>query len=96
MEEKFTVKDKTGKDVECDIITTIECPTNSNFEYVVFNDGTTDENDNIVFIYGKLYKVNGEYELHNNITDAELAYIKKMLGPKFTQHVLDSIDEGDK
>ncbi len=92
---KFTTKNKNGEDVECDIITTIESPTSSDYEYVVFNDGTVDENDNIVFMYGKLYKNDDEYELHNNVNDAELVYIKKMLGPKITQHILDAFKEGE-
>ena len=34
---QFTIKDKAGKDVECDIISVIPCPGTTDYSYVVFN-----------------------------------------------------------
>ena len=93
---KFTIKDKLGKDVECDIISVINNPNTSDYSYVVFNDGTVDLNDNIVFMYAKLYKdEDDDFVIENNVTEEELDYIKQMLGPDITKHILEAFNEGE-
>lgn len=70
----FTVTDKNGKEVECNIVSLI--PKNDTESYVVFFDDTKDENGNIVFKYGRLVKDNDEYELKTGINENELEYIQ--------------------
>ncbi len=93
---QFTIKDKFGKDVECDIISVINSPDNSNYSYIVFNDGSVDANDNIVFMYAKMYKdEDDDFVIENDVTEEELAYIKQMLGPDITNHILEAFNEGE-
>ena len=70
----FTVTDKNGKEIECDIVSLI--PKDEYESYVVFIDDTRDELNNVVLKYGKLIKNNDEYELKAGIDQNELEYIQ--------------------
>ena len=72
-ELEFTILNE-GKEVECTILSLI--PKNNNESYMVFTDGDKDDNDNIIFKYGLLKKVEEDYELEPGVSLEELDYIK--------------------
>lgn len=71
---KFTITSSNGETVQCDVLSLF--PKNNLESFVVFIDDERDENGNVVLKYGKLVKVDGDYELKAGITDEELNYIK--------------------
>lgn len=88
----FTITDSNGNEVLCDIISVIPNPHEKDCNYVVFTDNSKDEDDNIIFLYGKLYKKDDSYELKNNVSEKELLYIKKMFGPTITKQILNELN----
>ena len=87
----FTINDKDGNEVVCDIISIIPCPDTKEYNYVIFNDGSKDENDNIIFMYGKMKSDGEDLEILDGVSDKELVYIKKMFGPSFTKVLLNDL-----
>ncbi len=84
----FTILDKNGKEVFCDIISII--PNDDNTKtYVVFTDYSKDEDDNIVFLYGNLVVKDEEVELETDVNEEEVHYIKSKLGDDFCNHVIE-------
>lgn len=74
----FTVKDSEGKDVECEVLFTFESEeTNKN--YMVYTDNTTDEEGNIK-VYAAIYKEEeGNQILEPIETDKEWKIIETIL-----------------
>ena len=76
-ELKFSVKDNNGEIIDCNIVSLI--PIDDEESYIVFLDGEKDLEENAVFKYGKLVKINDDFELKAGVDNNELEYIKDCL-----------------
>ncbi len=87
----FTILDKDGKEVFCDIISIIPSE-NGEKNYVVYTDYTKDTDGEIVFMYGTFIQNGDEVILQNDVSDLELDYIKEKLGPDVSKHIIDYLE----
>ena len=88
----FTILDKNGKEVFCDIISIIPSEDKEK-NYVVFTDYSKDINDEIVFMYGTLVQDGDDVVLENGVSDVELEYIKGKVGPDVSKHIIDYLEK---
>jgi len=84
---KFTVIDKDGKEVECEVLFTFESEETEK-NYIVYTDNTKDINGN-VRVFASIYDPSRE--------DSELMPIKSNKEWKIIETILESIqEEGNK
>lgn len=88
----FTIKNKEGLEVICDIVSVVP-NEDTNEPYVVFTDYMLDENNEFVLQYGKLVKIDDEYVL-KVIDDKEVvALIKEKLQDEIVDYVNKQVQE---
>ena len=80
---KFTVIDKNGKEIECEVFFTFESEETGK-NYIVYTDNTKDSNGNIR-VFASIYDPNKE--------DSELLPIKSNKEWKIIETILESIQE---
>lgn len=89
----FTIKNKDGLEVICDIVSVVPNDENSEEPYVVFTDYLLDENDEFVLQYGKLIKIDDEYVL-KVVDDVQVVNkIKAQLQNEIVDYVNTQIQE---
>ena len=71
---QFTINNN-GKEIVCDILSLIR--KSKNEAYVVFTDGEKDEAGEIILKYGRLVRVNDDFELRAGVDEYELETIKE-------------------
>ena len=82
----FTIKNKEGLDVICDIVSVV--PNDDGDEpYVVFTDYLMDENDEFIMQYGKLVKVDDDYVLKVVDDEKVIELIKEKLQDEIVDYV---------
>ena len=82
----FTIKNKEGLDVICDIVSVV--PNDDGDEpYVVFTDYLMDENDEFIMQYGKLVKVDDDYVLKVVDDEKVIELIKEKLQDEIVYYV---------
>lgn len=88
----FTIKNKEGLDVICDIVSIV--PNDDGDEpYVVFTDYLMDENDEFIMQYGKLVKVDDDYVLKVVDDEKVIELIKEKLQDEIVDYVNKSVQE---
>ena len=88
----FTIKNKEGLDVICDIVSVV--PNDDGDEpYVVFTDYLMDENDEFIMQYGKLVKVDDDYVLKVVDDEKVIELIKEKLQDEIVAYVNKSVQE---
>ena len=88
----FTIKNKEGLDVICDIVSVV--PNDDGDEpYVVFTDYLMDENDEFITQYGKLVKVDDDYVLKVVDDEKVIELIKEKLQDEIVDYVNKSVQE---
>lgn len=88
----FTIKNKEGLDVICDIVSVV--PNDDGDEpYVVFTDYLMDENDEFIMQYGKLVKVDDDYVLKVVDDEKVIELIKEKLQDEVVDYVNKSVQE---
>ncbi len=88
----FTIKNKEGLDVICDIVSVV--PNDDGDEpYVVFTDYLMDENDEFIMQYGKLVKVDDDYVLKVVDDEKVIELIKEKLQDEIVDYVNKSVQE---
>lgn len=88
----FTIKNKEGLDVICDIVSVV--PNDDGDEpYVVFTDYLMDENDEFIMQYGKLVKVDDDYVLKVVDDENVIELIKEKLQDEVVDYVNKSVQE---
>ncbi len=80
---KFTVIDKDGKEVECEVLFTFDSEETGK-NYIVYTDNTKDANGN-VRVFASIYDPSKE--------DSELLPIKSQKEWKIIETILESIQE---
>ncbi len=80
---KFTVIDKNGKEVECEVLFTFDSEETGK-NYIVYTDNTKDVNGN-VRVFASIYDPSKE--------DSELLPIKSQKEWKIIETILESIQE---
>lgn len=80
---KFTVIDKNGKEVECEVLFTFDSDETGK-NYIVYTDNTKDVNGN-VRVFASIYDPSKE--------DSELLPIKSQKEWKIIETILESIQE---
>lgn len=80
---KFTVIDKDGKEVECEVLFTFDSEETGK-NYIVYTDNTKDTNGNIR-VFASIYDPSKE--------DSELLPIKSQKEWKIIETILESIQE---
>ena len=83
---KFTVIDKNGKEVECEVLFTFDSEETGK-NYIVYTDNTKDVNGN-VRVFASIYDPSKE--------DSELLPIKSQKEWKIIETILESIQEETK
>ncbi len=83
---KFTVIDKNGKEVECEVLFTFDSEETGK-NYIVYTDNTKDVNGNIR-VFASIYDPSKE--------DSELMPIKSQKEWKIIETILESIQEETK
>ena len=83
---KFTVIDKNGKEVECEVLFTFDSEETGK-NYIVYTDNTKDTNGNIR-VFASIYDPSKE--------DSELMPIKSQKEWKIIETILESIQEETK
>ena len=83
---KFTVIDKNGKEVECEVLFTFDSDETGK-NYIVYTDNTKDTNGNIR-VFASIYDPSKE--------DSELMPIKSQKEWKIIETILESIQEETK
>ena len=73
---------EAGKEVECEIITIFR-DDNNDINYIVYTDGTKDENDELEVFASRYIEEDGNYILKAIESDAEWNLIDNMLESKF-------------
>lgn len=88
----FTIKNKEGLDVICDIVSVV--PNEETDEpYVVFTDYMLDENNEFVLQYGKLVKVDEDFVLKVIDDEAIVSLIKEKLQDEIVDYVNKQVQE---
>ena len=88
----FTLKNKDGLDVICDIVSVV--PDEETEEtYVVFTDYLLDENNEFIMQYGKLVKIDDEYVLKVIDDENVIKMIKEKLQDEIVDYVNKSVQE---
>ena len=83
----FDVKNSSGEELTCDILSIVPNEENKNEPFVVFTDYLLDENDDFILHFGKIMEENGEYQLLE-IEDIEtIQKIKEQLGDEIVSRV---------
>lgn len=88
----FTIKNKEGLEVICDIVSVVP-NEDTNEPYVVFTDYMLDENNEFVLQYGKLVKVDEEYILKVIEDEEVVALIKEKLQDEIVDYVNKQVQE---
>ncbi len=89
----FTVRNKDGDEVICDIVSVVPNEENPDEPYVVFTDYMLDENDEFVMQYGKVIEMNGEYVL-KTVEDANIVdKIKDALSDDIVSYVNEQVQQ---
>lgn len=73
---------ENGKEIECEIITFFR-DDNNNISYIVYTDGTKDENNELEIFASRYIEEDGNYILKAIETEAEWNLIDNMLKTKF-------------
>lgn len=89
----FTIKNKDGMEVICDITSVVPNDENSDQPYVVFTDYMLDENDNFIYQYGKLVEVDGDFVLKVIDDPNVVNMIKEKLTDEIVSYVNREIQE---
>lgn len=88
----FTIKNKDGLEVICDILSVVP-NEDTNEPYVVFTDYMLDENNEFVLQYGKLVKINDDYVLKVIDDESVVASIKEKLQDEVVDYVNKQVQE---
>lgn len=86
----FSYTDALGNVKDCKILSLF---SNNCQSFIVFSDGEVDSDNNIVFKYGKLNRVDDEYEIIPDVSFEELDYIKNNFYDDLLQLSKKIIDE---
>ncbi len=89
----FTIKDKDGQDVVCDIVSVVPNEENEDEPYVVFTDYMLDENDEFIMQYGKIVEENGNFALKTIEDQNIIDKIKELLADDVVSYVNNQIEE---
>lgn len=87
----FTVKNKNGEDVICDVVSVVPNEANAEEPYVVFTDYMLDENDEFVMQYGKVIEVDGDFVLKTVSDPSIIEKIKDSLSDDIVSYVNEQI-----
>lgn len=83
----FNMTNKDGLEVICDITSVIPNEENSEEPYVVFTDYMMDSDENFIYQYGRLVKVDDEYVLKVIDDGNVINYIKEMQKDEIVDYV---------
>ena len=89
----FTIVNKDGIEVICDITTVIPNKDNSDEPYVIFTDYTLDDKDEFVEQYGKIINVEGDYILKVIEDPKVIEMIKKESQDEVVKYVNEQVQE---
>lgn len=89
----FTIKNKDGLDVICDITSVVPNEENEKEPYVVFTDYMMDDDNKFVYQYGKVVNVDGDYILKVIDDEAVVDKIKDQLKDEIVDYVNTQIQE---
>lgn len=89
----FTIKNKDGLDVICDITSVVPNEENEQEPYVVFTDYMMDEDNKFVYQYGKVVNVDGDYILKVIDDENVVNKIKDQLKDEIVDYVNTQIQE---
>lgn len=71
-----------GKEINCEVVLTF-CDENNNIDYIVYTDGTKDENNDFEIYASRYSKVGNDIILHDIENEYEWNLVDNMLESKF-------------
>jgi len=89
----FTMTNKDGIEMICDILAVVPNPEDKESPYVIYTDYTLDEHDEFVNSYGKIINVEGEYVLKNITDEKIIELIKKESEDEIVKYVNQEVQD---